>query len=181
MAEKTAAEIAAEAEHATGQSTASTEADAKSTEVDYEVLYNQAKKDAEERAKEAANWRKGYEKYKSIAKEKVGTVEDDDQPSVAELVQQEVSRALADSQAEKARVAAEEIALKAMRENRELKKSLANRPLSNTNQTVSQEGIAVRDASISPAKEKELLARFSGDEETKKRKLAHWKETRLRS
>lgn len=175
MAEKTAAEIAEDAAKvATGQSTDAKASEAKSTEVDYEILYIEANK-------KAADWQKGYEKYKAIAKKKEATSASDDETEqlpLADLVQQEVSRALAGSEAEIARKNAEDIALKAIRENKELKKALQNRPATTSNNVTSQDAIEVRDNSVSPELERSVKARFRGDEATKSRKFEEWKRNR---
>lgn len=73
------------------------QADTPSEDTDYEALYKEQLQRTEQAEKEARNLRKGYEKWKGIAKkvEREVEPEDYDQPSdISTVVQQEVQRIL---------------------------------------------------------------------------------------
>lgn len=124
-------------------------------------------------SEERENYRKGMLKAKGKLSEVVEPEEDLD----AKL-DQKISERLAQTNYARVQQQLEEQAIKLARENKELKKSLANRPPTTTNTFSSQQPNEVRSSPLSPEKEKALLNSFTGDEETKKRKLEAWKNNR---
>lgn len=149
------AEQTQEAELSKGETTAE-----QSLDVDYESLYKAQAEKTAKAEEEARNLRKGYEKWKGIAKRFEHEEQPDestDSSDMSSIVQKEVQRALAESVAVQEKQKLEELNLKMARELKEAKLALKNRSQTSlTAQGTGVSSIEVQDRYLSP----ELIADF---------------------
>ncbi len=99
--------------------------------VDYEALYKEQSERLRTAEEAARNLRKGYDKYKAIAKAK----EDDEEPDAVEVARQIVQEELAKSTVSQERQKLEDLNLKMARELKEARLAVASK------QTVASTGM----------------------------------------
>ncbi len=145
-------------------------------EADPETVISQLLDENKKLATERENYRLGMLKAKRKLPEDVEPEDED----LDAKIDRKVNERLLNTQWAESQQRLEDEAKKLARENKELKKSILNRSqVSTTNQVTSHDSPQVRDTSIPPEKEKELMARFTGSEEVKRRKLDEWKKNRF--
>ena len=141
-------------------------------EVDAETRMTQILAENKKLAEERDNYRRGMLKAKSRISEEVETEDEDFDAKVARVVEEKLSQ----TQWAEAQTRLETEAMKLARENKELKKSLANRSqISSTGQGSSQEVTQVQDSKFNPDKISELKKRGWSD-----KKIELFKKNRLK-
>ena len=160
MANETAAEAVVAAEAA--------KTDTK-PEVDWENQYKAQTERLSQVEKERNDWRRGYDKYKAIAKSKLDDDSDDDETTSNEdLTRRIVREELLNSQVEQEKRKLEDMNQQMVRELREAKLALANRTqLGNSGKGASSEGAEVKDAFFSDEQLLDLKKRGLDPEKVK--------------
>lgn len=115
---------------------------------DYEVLYKEQQARLQKAEEEARNLRKGYNKFKAIAKEK--EQDEIDQPDQLEMMRQIAREELMTSTVEQERRKLEDMNLKMARDLKEAKLALANKAPTKSASGAGSSGVEVQDNYLSP-------------------------------